>query len=291
MSESTTILVTGATGTVGSHAVAALAQRPGISVRAAVHSPEKADRFSGLGGVTTVALDFGREDTIDAALDGVNKVFLVTPFDDEQVENGERFITAAKRVGLEHLVKLSTSGAEQEPGIQLGRWHARVEQLAGDSGIPTTILRPNAYMTNFIGYFPPDAQGNIYLPLGEGATSYVDPRDIADVAATVLSTDGHEGKAYTLTGPEALTMSQVAAHLSEASGRTIRYVDVPQDASRSAMEQMGAPGWMIDGMLELFGIMKAGYTAAISPHVREVTGNDPRGFAEFARDHADAWRA
>lgn len=277
-----TVLVTGVTGTIGSQVLAALADKD-VKVRAAVRSPEK---FSGPKNATPVAFEYEKPETVRAAVQGVDKIFLVMPFVPNQEELSATVIDAAKAAGVKHIVKLSAFGCELEPGIQLGRWHRAVEKRIEASGIPYTFLRPNNFMENFINYYPPTPDGKIYLPLGEGAVSWIAARDIGEVAARVLLSEGHENKAYTLTGPEALTVAQVAKHLSEASGRTIEYVDVPEEAARQSMLNAGMPEWAVNAMAELNAIDKAGYAASVDPSLGELLGRAPTTFAEFAKEKA-----
>jgi uncharacterized protein YbjT (DUF2867 family) len=286
---SITILVTGSTGTIGTQVIKQLTAHPGVKVRAAVRSTAKADAVRGLG-AEPVEFEWSRPETFNAALQGADKLFLLTPFTPDQVELAQRLIDAAKAAGIKHIVKISAFGCDNEPGIQLGRWHRAVEQAVESSGIPYTFLRPNNFMENFIGYYPPAPDGNIYLPFGQGAVSWIDGRDVAAVAVAALLGHGHEGKAYTLTGGEALTVEQVAAQIAEASGRTVRFVDVPEEAARSAMLGMQLPEWMVNAMMELHGIDKAGYAAAVTPTVQEITGSAPRTFQDFARENAAAWQ-
>jgi uncharacterized protein YbjT (DUF2867 family) len=288
MNMASTILVTGATGTIGSEVVKALAAKPGVTVRVAVRSAAKAEKLLGAN-VVPVDFDYEKPDTIAAAVKGADRVFLLTPFAQNQVELGKLLIDAAKAAGVKHIVKLSAVGADIEPGIQLGRWHRAIEKLIEASGIPYTFLRPANFMDNFIHYYPPAADGNIYLPLGAGACSYIDSRDIAAVAAAVLTGDGHDGKAYVLTGPAALTTAEAASAIGAASGRDIHFVDVPEAAASKAMLDLQMPGWMVEAMMELHGIVKAGYASATTTLVQELTGHAPRTFADFARDRAAAW--
>lgn len=284
-----TILVTGATGTIGSEVVKALAAKPGVTVRIGVRSAAKADKLAAAS-VVPVDFDYAKPETIAAAVKGADRLFLLTPFTADQVELARAVIEAAKAAGVKHIVKLSAIGADSEPGIQLGRWHREIEKLVEASGISYTILRPANFMDNFINYSPPGPDGNIYLPLGTAGVSYIDARDIAAVAAAVLTEEGHYGKAYDLTGPEAVTMAEVAKAIGEASGRSVNYVDVPEEAVSKAMLDMHMPKWMVDAMMELHGICKAGYASGISPLVKQLTGRTPRTFAEFARDRASAWK-
>ena len=145
-------------------------------------------------------------------------------------------------------------------------------------------------MQNFVTHFSP-RNGSIYLPWGNGTASFVDTRDIASVAAEVLTSDGHEGKIYTLTGPAALGIADVARILSEAAGRELKYVDVPEDAARDGMLQAGLPQWQVEPIMELHAINKQSRWSAVTSDIENVTSTPATDFAEFARDHADRFRA
>jgi uncharacterized protein YbjT (DUF2867 family) len=285
----TTILVTGATGTIGSQVVSALKGRNGVTVRAAVRSAAKAESLKG-GNVTPVDFEYTKPELLQKAVAGVEKLFLVTPFTPDQVDLGVRLVDAAKAAGVKHIVKLSAIGVDYEGGIQLGRWHRTLERYIQGSGLTYTFLRPNNFMENFINFYPPGKDGNIYLPWGQGACSFIAGSDIAAVAAAALTSSGHENKGYTLTGPEAFTIGQAAATISEVSGKKANYVDVPEAAANKAMLDMGMPAWMVDAMMELHGIDKAGYAAEVTDTVQKLTGRAPVSFAQFARQHAASWK-
>jgi uncharacterized protein YbjT (DUF2867 family) len=285
----TTILVTGATGTIGSQLVSELKGKSDVAVRVGVRNAAKAEALKG-GNVTPVDFEYTRTDLIQKAVEGVDKLFLVTPFSQDQVDLAARLIDHAKAAGVKHIVKLSAFGSDFEPGIQLGRWHRAVERYISGSGVKYTFLRPNNFMENFLNYYPPGPDGNIYLPWGQGACSFIAGADIAAVAATALTSAGHEDKAYVLTGPEAFTIGQAAATISEVSGRKANYVDVPEAAAKQAMLGMGMPEWMVDGMMELHAIDKAGYAAQVTDSVEKITGRAPISFAQFARQHAARWK-
>ena len=286
-----TILVSGATGTVGAELVRALSNRD-VNVRAGVHSVIKGDRLRQFNpDVQLVELDFDRPETLAVALTGVDRAFLLTPFTDTQVEAAQRFIDAARAAGVKQVVKLSALGADAEPGIQLGRWHRAAEQYLAQSGLPYAILRPSSFMQNFITYQGPSIreQSAIYQPLGEGRLSYIDAFDIAEAAAVILTGDvaRHHGRAYALTGPAALNTHEVATAISQAAGRPVQYVDVPEEAARQAMQ--GAPQWMIDSMMELHAVGRAGHAATVTSDVEQLTGRKPRTVQEFAQEHRPDW--
>ncbi len=283
-----TTLVTGATGTVGRD-VTKLLSKKGAAVRAGVRDQAKArPRFDD--GIALATFDFEDDSPFAGALDGVAKVFLLPPLMPNQVEVANAFVDAAKRAGVRHIVKLSAIGADASPPYTFGKWHAANEQHIRESGLAFTFLRPNSFMQNFITYFPP-RDGAIYLPWGNGKASFVDTRDISAVAAEALTSDGHEGKTYTLTGPAALGIAEVASILSETAGREINYVDVPESAARDGMRQAGLPQWQVEPLLELHATNKQNRWTAVTADVEKVTGTPPIDFAQFARDYAEKFGA
>src|SRR5438132_1371750 len=280
------VLVTGATGTIGRDIAKRLSEG-GVSVRAGVRDQAKAKKE--LPDIALVPLDFENEKTFSEALDGVEKVFLLPPLLPNQLEVMNRFVDAAKRAGVGHIVKLSAIGIDDETQSTAIKWHGASERHIRESGVAFTFLRPNSFMQNFITYFPP-SDGAIYLPWGNGTASFVDTRDVASVAADVLTSDGHEGKIYTLTGPVALGIADVARILAEVAGRDINYVDVPETAARNGMLQAGIPKWQVDALMELHAINKQNRWSAVTSDVEKVTGKPATDFAQFARDHVEKFR-
>src|SRR5437899_8543173 len=283
-----TILVTGATGTVGRDVVKLLSKK-GATVRAGVRDQAKArPRFDDV--IALVPFDFENEGSFAGALNGVAKVFLLPPLLQNQVELTNTFVDAAKRAGVRYIVKLSAIGVDGQTQFTVGKAHAANEKHIRESGLAFTFLRPNSFMQNFITYFQP-RDGTIYLPWGNGKASFVDTRDIAAVAAEALTSDGHEGKTYTLTGPAALGIAEVASILSETAGREINYVDVPESAARDGMLQAGLPRWQVEPLLELHATNKQNRWTAVTSDVEKVTGKPATTFAQFARDHVEKFRA
>jgi uncharacterized protein YbjT (DUF2867 family) len=277
------ILVTGATGTIGSATVAALRAK-GVDFKVGSRSPEKAKAL----GVPVVELDWERSETLAGAVAGVDKAFLLTPVT-EQVEGlTSAFVEAAKKAGVGHVVKLSVISAGPDSIITLGRQHGAAEEAIRSSGLNWTMLQPTFFVQNFVNYYgaDPGADSTVYLPHGQGKASWVDARDVGEVAAAALTAGGHEGKAYVLTGPEALGAAEVLAILGEALGRKYDYVDVPDEAARKAMTENKMPAWMIDAQMELHGLIKNGHAAGVSPAVKEVFGRDGRSVREYAKDVA-----
>jgi len=281
------VLVTGVTGTIGRDIAKRLSEG-GVSVRAGVRDQAKAKKE--LPDIALVPFDFENEKMFSAALEGVEKVFLLPPLLPNQLELMNRFVDAAKRAGVGHIVKLSAIGIDDETQPTAIKWHGASERHIRESGVAFTFLRPNSFMQNFITYFPP-RNGAIYLPWGNGTASFVDTRDIANVAAKALTSDGHGGRIYTLTGPATLGIAEVALILSEVAGREFKYVDVPEAAARDGMLQAGVPPWQVELVLELHAINKQNRWSAVTSDVEKVTGTPPTDFAQFARDHADKFRA
>ncbi len=281
------IFVTGGTGTIGSSTVKALKAK-GARFKVGTRSPDKAKAL----GADAVAFDWEKPETFGPALQGVEKIFVLTPVSHKQVEYAQTLVDAAKKAGVKHIVKLSVIGADSEPGIALGRLHRGSEKAIKDSGIAWTMLRPTYFMENFVNYYglDPKKDGTIYLAHGTGKACWIDGRDVGEVAAAVLTGKGHEGKAYDLTGPEALGDAEVVALLGEALGRKYTYVAVPEEAARKAMADMGAPQWMIDGFAELDGLIRNGWAATPAHGVKEVLGRPGRTFKEYAKDLAAGQR-
>jgi uncharacterized protein YbjT (DUF2867 family) len=282
------VLVTGATGTIGRDVAKRLSEK-GLSVRAGVRDQAKARKQFG-SNIALTPFDFENEKTFSRALEGVEKVFLLPPLLPNQLEVMNAFVDAAKCAGIRHIVKLSAIGVDDDTQPTAVKWHGANEQRIRESGLAFTFLRPNSFMQNFFTYFPP-RNGAIYLPWGNGTASFVDTRDIASVAVKVLTSDGHEETAYTLTGPATLGIAEVAQILSEVTGREFKYVDVPEAAAREGMLQAGVPRWQVDLVMDLHAVNKQNRWNTVTSDIEKVTGTRPTDFAQFARDHVDKFRS
>src|SRR5262245_5001446 len=261
------ILVTGATGNVGAELSRILTAR-GVPFRAMLRSPEAAEKVDALAGVEIVVGDFDDAATIARALAGMERAFLLTNSSERAEAQQSAFIAAARRAGVRHLVKLSQLAADPGSPVRFLRYHAAVENAIRASGIAYTFLRPNLFMQGLLGFRTSIvAEGKFFAAAGDAQISAVDVRDIAAVAAAALTTNGHEGRIYDVTGPEALTHTGMAERLSEALGRRIEYVDVPPDVMREALIGAGFPTWQADGLLEDYAHYRRGEAAAIASGV------------------------
>jgi uncharacterized protein YbjT (DUF2867 family) len=282
------ILVTGATGNIGAPLVGELVAA-GHAVRAFVTDTASAKQKLG-SKVELAQGSFTDASSLDAAMKGVDKLFLLSPAGPQQPEWEGNAVDAAKRAGVRAIVKSSVAGAQYDASI-LGRWHRASENKIEASGIAWTFLRPVGYTTNAMMWAATvKSQGAIYQPMGEGKMAPIDPRDIASVAAKCLTTSGHERKAYDLTGPEALTMAEQAKILGDAIGKPVKYVDVPDAAARDAMLGMGMPSIMVDALLEFTNLVRSGGASFVSDAVKTITGKPGRTFAAWCKENAAAFR-
>lgn len=287
-----TIFVTGATGTVGTEVVKQLAAA-GHHVTALVRNPSKAQKTRDAN-VDVVVGDMAEPELLRDVLLRADKMFLLSsPLAAGDLRVLERnMLDEAGKGAITHIVKLSGTGAELEPGYPLGRWHRDSEEAIEKSEIDWTFLRPSAFMTNLLFQAGSiKTQNAFYSSMGDGKLPVIDPRDIAAVAMTVLTEAGHAGKAYTLTGPEPLSQAELAGQLSSALGESVSYIDVADAAVRQSMiEQVGAPAALADAMLEFNHMVKEGLLEAVTPEVANLTGRKPRTFAAWAEEHAHAFK-
>lgn len=287
-----TILVTGATGTVGKEVAIQLSMTDDIRVRAGVHSIIKGENLKRLPGVEVVEMDFKDKNSLHAAFTQVDSVFMVTPFTNDQVEMAKALVDEAKKAGVKHLIKLSVIRADAEQELILARWHREIEQYIENSGIPYTFLRPSSFMQNFINYDAASIknEGRFYHSTGQGRIACIDVRDIAAVAVEVLLGSGHEGKVYELTGPESISNQEAAQIIGDVTGAPVQYVDVPADAARNAMLENHMPEWMVIAMLELENAYNDGRFSDTTDTVEQLTGRTPHSFRQFIKDHQDCFR-
>jgi len=286
MTSDNPILVTGATGNTGRPLVEALV-RLGAPVRAMVR--DRASQSKLPDGVQIAVADFDDPAALTAALDGAGQAYLVTPSSEQAEAQQKRFADLAAEAGVRHLVVLSQLAAAEDSPVRFLRYHAAVERHVRDLGIGYTFLRPNLFFQGLLALAKPiAAEGRFFAPIGDAPVSAVDVRDIADVAAAVLTQAGHEGATYTLTGPAAVTHAEMAAALGAALGREITFTDVPPEAFAESLHGV-LPPWQVEGLLEDYAHYRRGEAAMVSTAVAEVTGHPAMDFAQFARDYAPAF--
>lgn len=280
-----TILIVGGNGTVGRHLVAELVGR-GAPARALVRSRARATAVEGTGLPMAVG-DLEDPASLDAALDGVERVFLSTSPSRRVAELHGNLVDAARRAGVRHVVRVSALGASPRSPNELLRGHAEAEAHLEGSGLGFTHLRPAWFMQNLLAYAPwIAAHGELAVPAGRGTLAMIDVRDVARAAAEALAGGGHEGRTYRLTGPEALSFGRVAEVMTEVLGRPIRHRDPAPEEARRQMLADGMPEWLADGVLGLFRHAPVDPPAEVTGDVEAVTGAPATPLAVFVRDHA-----
>jgi uncharacterized protein YbjT (DUF2867 family) len=284
------ILVTGATGLNGSALVRRLSAK-GVPVRALVRSAAKAEGFSSLPKVEIVEGDMARPETLTGALQGVDRAMLISSSDPVMLEVQSNFIEAARKAGVKHVVKLSGIIAELDSPFRFARMHGEIERRLEASGMAFTHLRAGEFMNAYFRQAPSIvAKGALFLPMEDAKIAMIDVGDIAEVAATVLTGPGHEGNIYPLTGPEALSMAEVAEKLSAATGKKIQYVNVTPDEAKRAQLAAGMPLFIADALAELFAERRKGKEAQVSPSIQTIFGRRATSFDEFAMRNAAIFR-
>jgi uncharacterized protein YbjT (DUF2867 family) len=288
------ILVTGATGVSGSIVIREFARQQ-VPVRALVRNRAKAHMFDAMPSVEVVEGNMLQPETLGAALDGVERALMISSAAERMVETQTTFIEASKQAGVRHIVKLS--GAEASVGFNPEKFrtalaHEKIERYLEASGLVWTHLRPAQFMQF---YFPGAPAMNLTanalsLPMANATLAPVDIEDIAKIAFRLLHDGGHENKSYDITGPEALTMTEVAAQISQATGRTIQYVDITLEEYKRAMLAMGTSPERVEAFAELWGERRDRGGSQVNLSTHEIFGVRPTTFAEFASRNAARFR-
>ena len=279
------ILATGATGTVGSTVIDALS---GSDDRVRVATRDIEAARAELPGVDDyVTFDFAHPETWGPTLAGVDRLFLVRP-PVVRVDPIREFVDAAARVGVGHVVYLSVLGTEKNPLLP----HRRIERRIESSGVRHTFLRASFFMQDLVENHRRDIveHDEVFVPAGAGETSFVDARDVGAATALALTEPGHAGRAYDLTGPEALTYSEVADVFTEVLGRRITYADPSLLAFARRMRSRGTPLPFVVVMLGIYTTARLGLAGRVTRDVETVIGREPIDLREFVADHAGSFR-
>jgi len=280
-----TILVTGATGTVGRHVVAALSNRD-AAIKIGVRDPETVSSEVANPGAV-VEFDFTRPETWGNALTDVDGVFLVRPPVVSEADI-KSFINAMDRVGVSPVAYLSTLGAEKNVLIP----HHRIEKRIMATSMEYTLLRSSFFMQNLLEAHRRDIvdHDEIFVPAGNGKTSFVDAQDIGEVAAVVLTESGHANQAYDITGSEALDYGEVATIFSEVLGRSITYPQPSLLTFAARMRRRGEPLGFVAIMCVIYTIARLGLAARVTGDTRQLLGRRPRGMRAFVKDYAEEFQ-
>ncbi|MBM9548590.1 NAD(P)H-binding protein [Leptospira sp. 201903074] len=280
------VFVYGGSGLVGGHLVTELLKQ-GHEVFAGSRKPESQKSASNLHWV------FADSSELTKGLEVLEKVdaayFLSPPGQTNQYEILSPWIEKAKQVSLKKFVLMTAMGVEHAPPEAPFR---KTEIMLEGAGIPWNIIRPNWFMQNFHTFWIAGIKqdGKIYFPGGNAKTSFIDARDIASVAAILLTSSKNDNQAFTLTGPESIDHNEVANHLTKVSGKTIGYVDVDPKVFESSLVSAGLTKDYAAFLVMIAGALKEGFASPILDTVKTLTGKDPISFSQYAKDNADAWK-
>jgi uncharacterized protein YbjT (DUF2867 family) len=284
------ILLTGVTGKTGGATAKALLDK-GQTFRAIVRNADKAAALKAAG-VDLVIGDVADRAVLDRALKGVEKALMIMPNGQKQLELEQQFVDAAKAAGVKHVVKMSSMEAMPDATAPIPKIHYASEQYLAASGLAWTMLKPNFFMQNFLGSAGTiKEQGRFFMPMADGKTVMVDVRDIGAVAAHVLTTPGHAGKKYEITGPEELSFHDVGARMTEVLGRPVQYVHVPMAAYRQTLARFLTNEWHLNAVCELFQEIADGQDLHVTDTVQKLLGRPPTSLAQFIRDHKAVFTA
>lgn len=237
------------------------------------------------------ALDLLDVTSAQAAMQGIDRLFLLTPAHPDMEAMTADAVQAAQAGGVQHIVRVSGAGADPASDIAIARLQGRCDQLVIDSGIPYTLLRPKNFMQNFTTFLRDMIRaGAVYSSQGDGRVPFIDARDIAAVAAKVLiEPAAHAGQAYTLTGPEALTNAEALAEIEQIIGRKVSLVDISEGKAIAGMRQAGMPEPMVQAMSSLNRVIAAGWVAEVTDDVPRLLGRPATPWADFVAEHRNVW--
>jgi uncharacterized protein YbjT (DUF2867 family) len=292
-SQNKTVMVTGAAGLSGSAVIREFA-RHNTPVRALVRSRAKAAAFEAFPTVEIVEGDMLQPATLQNALSGVERALMISSSNQRIVETQCTFIDAAKQAGVHQIAKLS--GAESGVGFEqknfrFTRMHEEIEDYLEGSGVAWTHLRPSQFMQVYLREARTiAAEGAFYLPMDDARLSPIDIEDIAKMAHLLLRDGGYEAQSLDMTGPEALTMTEVADQLSQALGRPIRYVNVSLAERRQMVLARGTPPEVADALDEQAAERRKYPESRVYLGTHALFGVEPTPFIEFARRNADAFQ-
>ncbi|MFC4670515.1 SDR family oxidoreductase [Seohaeicola nanhaiensis] len=281
------ITVFGATGTTGAPLVETLLAK-GAEVRAVTSDPARVAALR-TRGCEAITANFTDPAALERACAGAEKIYLVTPAHRDMRRWKANTIEAAKAVGVRHVVLATGLGASPKARVTFGKWHSETQELLKQSGLNWTFVQPTYFMQNLLWQAGSVAKTGVYHDDLGGPVAWIDARDIAAVAAEALTGAGHEGKTYGLTGPEALTGVDIAAILSDVTGRSVICAPLSAEDSKATMIAGGMQGEVAAAMVELASIAPKGYLAGIETTVSDVLGRPARRFTDFVAENRDAF--
>ncbi|MBU0518865.1 NmrA family NAD(P)-binding protein [bacterium] len=277
------VLVIGAAGTIGREVIKLLSARA-VETRALIHR-RKIDLPRD---VSACYGDLLNPESLPAAFQNVNRLFLATPSDPLQIAKENNAVKAALKYGCQHIVKISTLRSKGETRSLLASWHDSIEHTLMDSGISYTILRCHNFMQNLLkARVDIVGRGVLPAPLGTSKIALLDARDVAEVSVNALLEDDHQNRIYRLTGPKALSYREIAEILSAILKISIKYEDLTEETAKERLLAEGVPEWQVTELINLYGQFKAGHGTKVWPDLGELLGREATSFQQFAADYAD----
>lgn len=283
-------LLTGATGLAGSHIVNEFVRRQ-EPVRVLVRDRAKTAAFEKVPTIEIVEGDMSRRSSLGAALDGVDRVLMISAPRMDMVETQNAFVDAAKAAGVRHVIKFSGLDARPETTFVFGRMHKEIEEHLEKSGVAWTQLRPTGFMQEYLREaLSVNHQDAFFFALGDTRLNPVDLVDVAQVGFSLLRDGGHEGARLAMTGPEALTMAEIADRVSRATGRTVRYVPVSRNDRSQALIAQGIPAEYVEALdKQVEERLKGGGESRVNLATHRLFNVKPTTFLEFAQRNAEAF--
>ncbi len=275
-----TILIIGASGNNGTAAIDAL-QAKDVNVRAAVRSDIKGEQLKGqFSGIETVVIDLDQPATLSAAFEGVDKLYIIPGNVEHRATHAKHAIDAAVDAGVKQVVLLSVVGAEYE-AVLFAKQFREAEKYLEASGLNWTHLRTIWFQENFIGWAEGVKARAFYMGIREGKFAPLSIADIGKIAANILTTKGHDNKAYNITGPELLSGEDIANIFSEVTGKAVAYVSPSPEDSLNALLNDGWPEWQAKGVVELFEVFASNQAAVVSPDGEQLLGAPLTRLSDF----------
>lgn len=270
-----TLLIIGAAGNNGAATIDALTRKhkDDFIIRAGVRSEARASELKAkFPGIETVLLDLDKPATLSPAFNGVDKLFLIIGNVENREEQARNAIDAAVAAGsVKHVLFYSVFGAEYE-SILFGRQFRFGEKYLESSGLKWTHLRTIFFQENFTGWADGIKQGALYFGIRDGRFATLNVGDIGEIAANVLTSGGHEGKAYNITGPELLSGDDIAQIFADVTGKAVQFVSPDEAATLASLLGSGWPEWQAKGLLELFEVFASNQAAVVSPDGERLLG-------------------
>ena len=282
------VIVLGATGNIGTAVIKNL-QHKNVEVFAGVQADMNFEKVTSYG-ATPVIVNFTNQESLNEALKGKDRAFLVTPLMQNPEVITQMVINASKENNIKHLVRSTASGADSNGQIQMAKWAGASEDLVKASSLNFTILRPYSFLQNFINYhsYTIKNHNGFYLPVGDAKSAMVDINDLGEVAAIALTSDEHFGMTYELSGLT-YTNEALAETLSKVLGRKISYINIPEEKAKESMLENQMPEWMVNAMMELHFITKQGWTAGYSDDYKNLTGKEYTSAETFFDNNKQAF--